>query len=216
VEHNIDSYFFLRAFGRITGTEAYSAAAERIARALLQRGWAADNGQMVRGFTASAPDPVKALDCASWGAVFLQAAGAKERAITAAAVADAAYGSFDRRSGAHGHRAYASGPLLEDASLREHFGPSLPAPTWDKLSAIWPEGSAGVALAALRAGRAERAKAILAELEPLREKDGSFPTLTVDVPFEFDTRPSIAGTAWVELVRFEIGRPEARATFWAP
>jgi len=96
------------------------------------------------------------------------------------------------------------------------LGPKLPARDWADLDAVWPEGSAGVALAAWRVGRADRARIILDELEPLRSPDGSLPTFTVDIPFVFDTKPSIAGTAWVELVRFELRRSPDRPTFWAP
>ncbi|MCW5833241.1 MAG: hypothetical protein KIS78_12645 [Labilithrix sp.] len=96
------------------------------------------------------------------------------------------------------------------------LGPTLPARDWSALDAVWPEGSAGVALAAWRAGRDGRAREILDALEPLRAADGSVPTSTVEIPFVFDTRPSVAGTAWIELVRFELERPRGAPTFWAP
>lgn len=96
------------------------------------------------------------------------------------------------------------------------LGPRLPAKDWAELEAIWPEGSAGVALAAWRAGRVERARTILDDLEPLRASDGSLPTSTVEIPFLFDTGPSVAGTAWVELVRFELERSPEHPTFWVP
>lgn len=96
------------------------------------------------------------------------------------------------------------------------FAGALPARTWDRLEAVWPEGSAGVALAALRVGRTARARTILDELEPLRRSDGALPAFTADVPFELDTRPSLAGTAWVELVRYELARGPDRPTLWIP
>jgi hypothetical protein len=40
--------------------------------------------------------------------------------------------------------------------------------------------------------------------------------LGLDVPFTFDTDPSVAGTAWVELVRFELARSNDRPTLWVP
>jgi hypothetical protein len=79
---------------------------------------------------------------------------------------------------------------------------------------VWPEGSAGVALAQWRAGHVDRARAIVDALEPLRAEDGSLPTATVDVPFTLDTLPSVAGTAWVALIRFELERPAGRPTLW--
>jgi hypothetical protein len=215
VEHNIDSFFFLRALARVTGESAFASAAARIADALV-RTWNGARGQLARGVTAAGPDDVLALDCASWGSVFLSALGDRDRAETAASVADAAFASADPRSKALGHRAQRRGPLVEGELILRVLGPSLPATDWAQLHAIWPEGSAGVALAAWRTGRAERARAILDALEPLRARDGSLPTSTVEIPFVFDTHPSVAGTAWVELVRFELGRSPERPTFWVP
>jgi hypothetical protein len=90
----------------------------------------------------------------------------------------------------------------------------LPAPEWDGIQAVWAEGSAGVALAALRLGHPERASAILDQLEKLRGPTGALPTFTVEIPSELDTQPSLAGTLWVELVRFEIARGAERPTLW--
>ncbi len=215
VEHNIDAFFFLRALARVTGEETYASAATRIAHGLL-RTWDGARGQLARGVTSTGTDGVLALDCASWGSVFLGAFGERDRAETAASVADAGFASMDPRTKARGHRAQRRGPLVEGELVLRVLGPTLPAKDWAQLDAIWPEGSAGVALAAWRSGRVERARAILDDLEALRAPDGSLPTFTVEIPFVFDTRPSVAGTAWVELVRFELGRSPQQPTFWVP
>jgi|CZKU01.1.fsa_nt_gi hypothetical protein len=214
VEHNVDTYFFLRALGRITGTRAYTDGAARIARALKSRAWSAASGQLVQGFGERGADEALALDCASWGSIFLGASGDRARADTALSIGDARYASHDPRSSARGHRPYAAGPLIENVGVRRHFAGKLPAQTWDRLDVVWPEGSAGVALAEWRAGHLDRAAAILDALEPLRANDGSLPTASVEVPFTFDTLPSVAGTAWVALVRFELARPEGHPTLW--
>jgi hypothetical protein len=215
VEHNVDAYFMLRALARVTGTQAYNDAADRIARPLSARAYDAQMDQFVEGVATDGPDKTQALDCASWGSIFLRATGEAERAGRAFAVADGRYASRDPRSGARGHRPYARGPLFGDPALMRHFASVLPAQTWEQLDAVWPEGSAGVALAAWRTGHIDRARAILDALEPLRAPDGSLPTSTVDVPFVLDTRPSIAGTAWTLLVRFELDRAD-KPTLWAP
>lgn len=215
VEHNIDTFFFMRALARVTGESKYADVAARIARGLA-RAWDGVHGQLARGMTAGGPDPLLVLDCASWGSIFLGASGDRDRAETAASVADAGFGSRDPRTGARGHRAQSRGPVVEGELLMRVLGAKLPARDWSQLEAVWPEGSAGVALAASRVGRRERARAILDGLEPLRAADGSLPTSTIDVPFVFDTRPSVAGTAWVELVRFELGRAPEHPTFWVP
>jgi hypothetical protein len=215
VEHNVDTFFFFRALARVTENESYRAAAARIAKTLSTH-YNGARGQLARGVSDRGADEVPSLDCASWGSIFLGAAGDRDRAETSAFVADAGYGSRDPRLKAEGHRMQRRGPLVEGELLMKVLGPKLPAKDWSELEAIWPEGSAGVALAAWRVGRPARARAILDALEPLRAADGSLPNSTVDIPFVFDKKPSIAGTAWVELVRFELGRPVDRPAFWAP
>ncbi|HEV3189677.1 MAG TPA: hypothetical protein VGY54_04225 [Polyangiaceae bacterium] len=215
VEHNIDAYFMLRALARVTGTRAYSDAADRIMRALSARAYDLQMDQFAEGVAPDGPDRTQALDCASWGSIFLSATGDAQRAGKAFAVADERYASHDARSGARGHRPYAHGPLFGDTVLMHHFAPMLPAQTWERLDAVWPEGSAGVALAAWRTGHGDRARAILNALEPLRGPDGSLPTSTIDVPLLLDTHPSVAGTAWAFLVQFELARSD-RPTLWAP
>lgn len=215
VEHNIDSFFFLRALARVTGEATYAEAAARIASGLA-RAWSAAHGQLARGVAAEGPDDVLALDCASWGSLLLGASGDRDRAETAASVADAGYGARDPKSGVRGHRMQRRGPVMEAPVLMRALGAKLPARDWAQLEAVWPEGSAGVALAALRVGRVDRARAILDALEPLRGADGSLPTSTLDIPFLFDTRPSVAATAWSELVRFELRRGPNKPSFWVP
>jgi hypothetical protein len=213
-EHNIDAFFFLEALGRVSGQAIYQHAAQRIADALVSRGWNADSGQLLGGFHQAGSDRTLALDCASWGALFLLAAGHQDRAETAASVADLGYSSFAARDHAQGHKPYRHKPLIENLALARHYAASLPNNNWDKFDAVWPEGSAGVALAALRVGATARARDILDGLEALRRKDGSLPTLTTAIPFEFDVDPSVGGTAWVELARYELDHPSA-PRLWA-
>jgi hypothetical protein len=216
VEHNIDAYFAFRALARVTEMRMYQDAARRIADGLVARAWSGIHGQFVEGVDAEALDPTLALDCAAWGAVLLGAIGDSSRADTALAIADGRYASADGRRNVRGHRPYARGPVLADERLMRHFAATLAETTWEKFDVVWPEGSAGVALAAWRAGRVKRARAILDALELLRSPDGSLPTSTTEVPLLLDTRPSIAGTAWVALVRFELDRPLGSPTLWAP
>lgn len=217
IEHNLDAFFFLRDFGRLTGEARFSDAAERIRVALLARAWAESAGQLVRGVNETGVDPAFALDCASWGALFLRAAGAPVRAETALATAELRFASHARVGGVDvaGHRPYAHGPVIESRALAQHYAGRVPA-EWDAVEAVWPEGSAGVALADLRAGRAQRAREILSELEKLRGERGGLPTFTLAIPGEFDTAPSLGGTLWVELVRFELARDPERPTLWRP
>jgi hypothetical protein len=212
-EHNVDAYFFLRDFGKLTGEARFTHAAERIASALLGRGVMSAAGQLAQGFAQSNLDQAYALDCASWGALLLLAASDTLRAETALANAEWRYAARDAVSGALGHRPYAHAKLIENAALATHFG-SLRTRNWDDVEGIWPEGSAGVALANLRLGRPQRAREILRELEKVRKPNGGMPTFTAELPLDFDTLPSLAGTVWIELVRYELDRDARTETLW--
>ena len=220
VEHNVDAFFFLRLLGRVTDTTGYGEAAERVAAGLMAHAWDERAGQFVEGIDQGSVDEVPALDCASWGSLFLVAANDGDRAGRAVTSADTRYASRDEATGASGHRPYASGPVFAEASLANYFVRkgewSTDKRSWETLGLVWPEGSAGVALAAWRTGHPDRARAILSSLESLRSADGSLPTSTMEVPFELDREPSVAGTAWVELVRFDLDRAVERQTLWAP
>jgi hypothetical protein len=215
MEHNIDAFFFLRDLGRVTEQAAYTERAQRVRDALLTRAWDGQAGQLRRGLLAKGDDRTLALDCASWGSLFLLAAGDRTRAETAWVTADTRFASRDPRTGIVGHRPYAIGPVFEDPSMAAYYARTGTPADWATLQAVWPEGSAGIALAAVRLGHPRRASAILEELERFRDSSGGLPMMTAEVPFEFDTKPSVAGTAWVELVRPEI--EEGAAPFlWRP
>jgi hypothetical protein len=216
VEHNVDAFFFLRALGRQDHQESYLAAAARIADALQTRAWNEAAGQLRRGVLQKGQDPILALDCASWGALFLLAAGDAARAQTSVNGADARYASHDPRTGIPGHKPYAAGPVFEDDDVARHYKKKVPAQDWSGIEAVWPEGSAGLAVALLRVGQRDRARAILDQLERLRGKDGGLPNMTLEIPFEFDTHPSVAPTAWIELARAELAHPELPPPVWPP
>ena len=98
-----------------------------------------------------------------------------------------------------------AGPAADLQSGRPRPGNPHPHPD--------PAGQPGPGVATLRIEPAYRPQ-IVDALEPLRANDGSLPTATIEVPLTFDTAPSIAGTAWVALVRFELERPAGRPTLW--
>lgn len=208
-EHNIDAYFFLRRFGTIVERAEYIAAADRV-RAALFRSFDEAAGQLAAGVSETGLDRTWALDAASWGAVFLLAVGEVGRGARSARVADERFASLDPVRGVAGHRPFASGPIFANERVAARFHPR----TWDALPAVWPEGSAGVALAAHRSGESARARAIIDALESLRDR-GALPGFTRDVPLNFDVEPSVAGSAWVELVRYELARPPGAPTLWA-
>lgn len=206
-EHNIDAFFFLRQLARATENPRYQRAAEEIAGAIVARLWDEAAGQFYQGVDRR-PDPTRALDCASWGALFLLAVGDEARAQRAYLAAEQLYVATDRVGG---HKPYAKRALIESRALAEHFGETR---RWDEFSAVWPEGSAGVALAAWRLGYLKRAREILGEMEKLRTPAGGLPCLTREIPMEFTAAPALAGTVWVSLVRAEMGAGPSRAMIW--
>lgn len=216
VEHNIDAFFFLRALARASGDAGYAAAAEEIASSLRTLAYVEHDGQFAQGVGPGGVDPTRALDCASWGSVLLSATGDTIRAEESLHAGDEGYATSDPISNVRGHRPYRDGPLFDEPALEDYFRPRFANARWEATDLVWPEGSAGVALAALRRGHADRARAILDELERLRSPDGSLPTSTADVPFLLSRQPSVAATAWVELLRFELQRPSDRPTLWVP
>jgi hypothetical protein len=211
-EHNIDAYFFLRDFARITGKQRFADAAERIAAGLRTR-FMPVRAQLVQGVSRTGTDRALALDCASWGALFWLAAGDPARAARSLESAERHFASREEH-GVSGHRPYARSRVIADPKLATMLRAKLPAERWDDVPGVWAEGSAGVALAALRLGHVQRARDLIEQLDRLRTKGGGLPTFTMEIPFVFDAQPSLAGTVWVELVRDELGREDGKEMLW--
>ncbi|MFQ5926725.1 MAG: hypothetical protein ACE5MH_04750 [Terriglobia bacterium] len=156
-ENNISAWFFFRQLGQLTGEARWSDTAERIRHGLLRGAWNETLGQFNRGFHSwGAPDPVKALDCASWGVLFLLAAGEPEQARRALEAIEAYYPARD--GDAVGYGPYFDHPVFKTPEVGRHFFPDNPRKEWRDLSLVWSEGTLGVALAYLRMGQAERAR----------------------------------------------------------
>jgi hypothetical protein len=203
-EHNISSFFFLGGLARLTGEPRYATAAQAIRDGLLGTLWQDDLGQFAQGVEESGRlDRTLALDCASWGALFLLAAGEPARAARAVETAERVYRVVDR--GVAGHRPYHDKLVYEPAVGRVLL-PEAPEARWRDLDVVWTEGSLGVALARLRLGDAARAREIVASVLRLREGDG-IRLASRDVPFELAGRPSAAATAWHVLVELSLRAP---------
>ncbi len=211
VEHNIDIFFFLRDLGRISGNEKYQTAAERLERALVKTAWNPEIGQLNRGQRQDGPDPVLALDCASWGAMFLAAVGEDQKAETALASSR----KFFLRSGnKSGHKPYRDLLLYEDAEINALFFPDEPAKNWDAMPLIWPEGTLGVAMAHLKLGQKPQAKALIEAMLDLQDDTGALPYATEDLRYQFSTNPSVAGTAWLVMTVAAYEQERVRDLFW--
>ncbi|HXU83220.1 MAG TPA: hypothetical protein VN914_17620 [Polyangia bacterium] len=211
-EHNIGTFFFLSALGRVTGDARYTGAAAEIRQRLVPALWQEDLGQFAQGVLADGHvDRALALDCASWGALYLIATGDRTRAVKALATADRVYRSLDGKIA--GHRPYHDRPIYLDPRVSAVLLPGKPNIQWQQLPFVWSEGSLGVALAQARLGNTARARQITGEMLKLRQGDG-IRLGSRALPYEMEDAASVAGTAWHALVEAALRDPRA-AGVWS-
>ncbi|MDA2937507.1 exosortase-associated EpsI family protein [Acidobacteria bacterium AH-259-A15] len=213
VEHNIDSYFFYRALGRLTGNKKWSKAASKIQEALLRAAWNPENSQFNRGVSKLERDLVQALDCASWGSLVLKSWGEDKKATQALTTFDKYQSEHD---GIVGYRPYAEGPIYDSFAIQKHFYPDKKKGVWENLDFVWPEGSLGVGLAYFRQGRREKAEQILQGMLQLQGKNGGISYATKDIPFQFSTAPSVASNAWWIILASTLEDPLLDVLFLGP
>ena len=198
-ENNISVWFFLQQLGELTREARWRDAADRVRRGLLHGAWNQDTGQFNRGFhPGGEPDAVKALDCASWGVLFLLAVGETEKAKRALEAVENYYAV--RYGEAVGYRPYFDHPIFKTAEVGRYFFPDDPRREWRDLPIVWSEGTLGVALSYLRMGQAERAREVVAGLQALQVEDSGLRYASMDVPYHMADAPSVASAAWLILV----------------
>jgi len=192
MEHNIDTYFFLRDLGRIIKNDQYIEAAELIKKGLFTL-WSAENGQLFRGISQSQKiDRFLPLDGASWGALFFLSVNEADKAIRSLK----ATGNFFHRSGKlEGYAPYYKEMVYESEAINRFYYQDNPGKTWKELKIIWGEGSLGVAVAYLRAGYLEKGLSIINNMLPIQE-NGGFKYASMNIPHQFSVFPSVASTAW--------------------
>lgn len=197
-EHNIDSYFFFRNFYRMTKDNRYKEAALLIKKSLLNTMWNPHKKTFYQGRDEKEFNPVAALDCSSWGALFLTAIGKKDMARQALQFAEKNFKSQN------GFKPYSDKVLFDSRVIAQSFAEKYPENSWQKIEGIWPEGTAGAALAFFRLGDKKRADELAATLENLRAENGSLPDFTTQIPYEFSSKPSIASTIWLDQLQKEM------------
>lgn len=208
-ENNLSAWFFLHQLAAVTSEPRWSQAADRIRDALLRSAWNDSIGQFNQGFDSNGvPDPAKALDCASWGALFVLANLGTQKATRALEVVENYYASHDSR--AAGYRPYSDQRIFGDPAVAKFFYPDNPGKQWRELPLIWSEGSLGVALAHLRLRHPDRTRKILTGLRPLQVEGGGLHCASMGVPFQMGEAPCVAASAWlVFLVEGLAGNPLA-------
>ncbi len=212
-EHNIDAFFFLRDLAYITGDDTFSIAADMIRQGLLGN-LNPSSGQFNRGLSATGPDTVMALDCASWGAMFLEAIGKRGPASSALA---SAVRYENRSAGISGYRPYFDLPVYEDTAAQSRFFSRTPDLTWRDYSMVWSEGSLGVALASARLGKERAAEEILNNmLDPKMNIGGGIRYADKELQYQFSSSPSAIGTAWAILTGKKLEGGFLPDLFWSP
>ncbi|MDQ0903214.1 hypothetical protein QFZ80_007042 [Paenibacillus sp. V4I7] len=200
-EHNIDSYFFMRKLGTLTGDSRYITAAKEIEEALLKYHWNADEQRFNQGIN----DPAGALDTNSWGGIFLGSIGRKDLQLSAIKylakfkVDDGEMVLSDDRnrfnmtyqtsSSISGYK-----PYLDDESY-----PGAP-------SIVWTEGTWGVINLFMR--ESVNTDNLLQSMFTLQDADPNGGLVYTNEgyapePYEFHAWPSVAATAWQFITLFD-------------
>ena len=198
-ENNISAWFFLRQLASLTGETRWSEAADRIRNRLLGSVWNDALGQFNAGFDAAGtPDRGRALDCASWGALFLLAAGEPEKAQRAMEAPDRYYAASSAES--VGYRPYSDLVIYGDPQVGRFFFPDNPRKRWRELPLVWSEGTLGVALAYMRLGQTERARQVVSGLNPLQKGQKGLRCASMELPHQMAEAPCVAASSWLVLV----------------
>jgi uncharacterized repeat protein (TIGR01451 family) len=170
-EHNIDAYFFLRDIGLLKNNTTYLDAAKRIKQSLLSNHWNPSYGCFQQGID----DTAKALDSASWGALFLISIGQPAKAESCLNFIEANFPTT-ATCNISGYKPYVSTNL------------------------VWSEGSLGVAMAYQRAGDQAKRDAIVGEIGKMRGPNGGI-VYACPAATDFSDWESVAGTAWMVMLK---------------
>ncbi len=211
IEHNIDIYFLLRDLAVLTGEKKYASPANILKQSMVKKSWNEKTGQLNRGQRLDGADPAKALDCASWGAVFLQAVGEESKALTSL---NSTAGYLVKSNQHQGYKPYADLLLYEDTELNTLFYPEAPEKNWNDLPMIWPEGSLGVAMAYLKLKKNEQAVELIKSMVKLQDREGGLPYATEYLRYQFSRNSSVAGTAWLVMVISALEDENILRLFW--
>ena len=213
IEHNIDLYFLLKDLVQITKKEKYKKALKILKEALLERAWDKKEGQFIRGLRPEGKDMAMALDCASWGAMLLKSMGETQKAELSLRSLKK-YEVTDPIQSIKGYRPYYKDLVYDEISLNKIFYPHHPTKKWQDIEMVWSEGSLGSAMAYLKLNEIKNAKEVLLEMMKLQTQTGGLLYATKDIPFQFSTSPSMAGTAWFVMTVLAYENPALLEYFW--
>lgn len=185
-EHNIDAYFFLRDIGLLKGNTIYLEAAKRIKQSLLTNHWNPSYGCFQQGIG----DPVRVLDAASWGALFLLSIGQSAKAEGCLDFIEANFPTTVTCN---------IGGVPQNISA---YKPDV------NTNLVWSEGSLGVAMAYQRAGKQAKHDEIVSEIWKIQGPNGGI-VYACPPAMDFHDWESVAGTAWMVMLQ-----SDQQAAFW--
>ncbi len=216
IEHNLDIFFLLKNLSLLTGEKKYKEAVALMKQALEISAWNKGEGQYNRGVRKGDIDTSQALDCASWGLLFaLSVEGGGDQAKTERLIsAMERYAILDPLQKIRGYRPYYKGYVYDELEINRLIYPHKPDKSWSDIEMVWSEGSLGVAMAYLKAGKIDKAKEIIAEMIKMQTPSGGIIYSTREVPFQFSPSPSMAGSAWLAMAIQALEDPRLRQLFW--
>ncbi len=195
----------------LTGKKKYASPANILKQSIVKKSWNEKTGQLNRGQRLDGIDPAQALDCASWGAVFLQDVGEESKAVVALNSTAKYFVSSNQHQG---HKPYVDLLLYEDTELNTLFYPKAPEKNWNDFPMIWPEGSLGVAMAYLKMKKNKQAVDLIKSMVKLQDEEGGLPYATEHLLYQFSKNSSVAGTAWLVIVISALEDENTLKLFW--
>lgn len=189
-EHNIDSYFFLRDLGELTGIQKYKNAASLVKYALTNYHWY-DEQKRFKGGTSNYD---LTLDSNSWGGIFAQAIGRNDMILGAANFVkgfEVANQTMPLSSNPESYNmSYTTNTLLTGFKPYLHGGQyQYPA------DEVWTEGTWGVINEMLRRG--ENADIYIDTMLAMQDADPRGGVVSSNIGSgEFHVWPEDAATAW--------------------
>lgn len=191
-EHNIDSFFALHVTAFLTSDSTFDDSASTIAATLGSSLW---NSAQER-FKQGVDDDYRALDCQSWGSIWLmsdheQSIDSNARVTSALSFAESTFWNHQISD--------ISGEIVGG------YGPYADASNSFQANCVWSEGTMGVALAYLRAGQTAKTRQLVHQMGAITTNDGSLlyaatETIVDNAGDVFYPYPSVAGTGWLALV----------------
>lgn len=178
-EHNIDAYFALEKSSHVLNDSFLYTKSQEIKNALLTNFWNSSENRFYQGISSQTEyDYADALDCRSWGSIFLHYINESEKGL------EALKGT--------------SNYYITDVNYVEGYRPYIPEGGYiGAEELVWPEGSFGVALAELiYSHNEEDAYKLMNQFSTLLSDKGLQYATVRDEIYQLEDWYSFCATAW--------------------